>query len=269
MCLVLFSFNEDSNTPLIVAANRDEFFARATAAAHYWEEHPDLLAGKDLVAGGTWLGITRSGRFATITNVREPNVVVDNPLSRGDLTREFLTGTMSAEAYLTTVQKNQHRYSGFNLLVGEIHEKKQELFYFSNRKEGITRLPSGTYGLSNHLLDSEWPKVNAGKNYLHHALEAIPTAEELHHHLREFLENPSLADDNILPKTGVSYEREKALSAAFITLPSYGTRTSTVLTMSNDTVLFSEKNYLDENKQQINVNDHSLHNVRSHELVQT
>lgn len=261
MCLVLFSFDEDSNTPFIVAANRDEFFSRPTATAHYWEDYPNVFAGKDLVAGGTWLGITRSGRFATITNVREPNVVVDNPLSRGDLTREFLTGTMSPKEYLASVQKNQDRYSGFNLLVGEINETTRELFYFSNRKKGITRLSSGTYGLSNHLLDSEWPKVNAGRSYLYRAVEFTSNLEELHHSLRVFLEDPSLANDNILPSTGVSYEREKALSAAFITLPDYGTRASTVLTISNDAIMFSEKNYLDDNKQQVKVNDYRFYNI--------
>jgi uncharacterized protein with NRDE domain len=266
MCLVLLSFNEDSNTPLIVAANRDEFFARPTAAATYWEDHPDIFAGKDLVAGGTWLGITRSGRFATITNVREPHRIVDNPLSRGDLTREFLTGTTSAEEYLTALQDKQHRYSGFNLLVGEINNTKRELFYFSNRKEGITRLPSGTYGLSNHLLDSEWPKVNTGKSYLYRTLAFTSNTEELHHNLRGFLEDSSLADDHILPSTGVSYEREKALSAAFIRIPDYGTRSSAVLTIHNDTVLFSEKNYLDGNNQQIKTNDYSLHEI-TNELV--
>jgi uncharacterized protein with NRDE domain len=266
MCLVLFSFNTDSNTPLIVAANRDEFFARPSAAAAYWDDYPDVFAGRDLVAGGTWLGITRSGRFATLTNVREPHIVVDNPLSRGDLTREFLTGTMSAEEYLNTIKDKQHRYSGFNLLVGEINETKRELFYFSNRKEGITRLSSGTYGLSNHLLDSEWPKVNAGKSYLYRALEFTSDTKELHGNLREYLEDASLADDNILPSTGVSYEREKALSAAFISIPDYGTRSSAVLTISNNTVMFSEKNYLNEHNQQIKTQDYQLQEI-SPELV--
>lgn len=251
MCLVLFSYDEHAATPLIVAANRDEFFARPTAAASYWNDHSDLLAGRDLVAGGTWIGITRTGRFATITNVREPHITVDNPLSRGDLTLDFLTSNISPEAYLKSIQAKQHRYSGFNLLVGDISENQRELRYFSNRKEGIHRLSSGVYGLSNHLLNSPWPKVSAGKDYLHSTIARTTNEKDLHSSLREFLENPLLANDDILPSTGVSYEREKALSAAFISLPDYGTRTSTVLTVSDSEILFSEKNYLDSDNQQI------------------
>jgi uncharacterized protein with NRDE domain len=247
MCLILFSFDENAETPLIVAANRDEFFARPSATAHYWNEHPELLAGKDLVANGTWLGITRSGRFAATTNVREPNVVVENPLSRGDLTRHFLTGTETPAAYLASIQDQQHRFSGFNLVVGEITDSKQELFYMSNRREGVTRLSSGIYGLSNHLLDSDWPKVRAGKRFLTKQLTLATSNDELHDRLRQFLEDDSLAPDAALPQTGVSYDREKALSAAFIRLPDYGTRTSTVLTLSNKGGLLSEKNYVNRN----------------------
>lgn len=275
MCLILFSFDPSSKNPLVLAANRDEFFARPSAAAQYWDDAPNVLAGRDLIAGGTWLGITRSGRFAAVTNVREPNVVVENALSRGDLTRDFLTGTMAPKEYLLSLEKKQARYSGFNLLVGEFTKNDNSLWYLSNRKEGIHALQAGIYGLSNHLLDSPWPKTNEGKRFLQVALsnEEPSTCEEnnaslndqqtkqnydksheQHHHkqLRHFLENSALADDEILPKTGVSYEKEKALSAAFITLPeiNYGTRTSTVLTVEPEKITFSEKNYLDENNRQ-------------------
>jgi len=250
MCLILFSFDPNAKIPLVVAANRDEFFARPTANAGFWQDHPQILAGQDLVGGGTWLGMTRTGRFAAVTNVREPNVVVDNPLSRGDLTRDFLSGSQSCADYLESIQEHALRYSGFNLLVGELNQTTQELFYFSNRKQGINQLSAGTYGLSNHLLDSSWPKVSQGKVFLQNTLDNSlnQNTDELvlHDKLREFLEDPSLASDEILPKTGVSYEREKALSAAFITLPDYGTRTSTVLTINNGTAVFSEKNYLEK-----------------------
>lgn len=239
-----------------MSANRDEFFSRSTARAQFWDDHSQILAGQDLVGGGTWLGITRNGRFAVITNVREPNVVVDNPKTRGDLTRLFLMGDQSSEDYLQSVEAEQERYSGFNLLVGEFNDDRKELFYLSNRKAGIQQLSAGVYGLSNHLLDSSWPKVDAGKAHLKATLSAQPRIEEHHYKLREFLESPALANDDILPKTGVAYEREKALSAAFITLPTYGTRTSTVLTIQNDNILFSEKNYLDENHQQADVDDY-------------
>lgn len=244
MCLILFSYAKDADTPLVVAANRDEFFSRPSAKAHYWEDYPDILAGRDLVANGTWLGITKTGRFAAVTNVREPDVVVDQPLSRGDLTSGFLASDMTPESYLLSLEENQHRYSGFNLLVGQFNPGNNELWYFSNRKEGRYELDSGTYGLSNHLLDSQWPKVADGKRFLSDA--NLSNNNNNHLLLRQFLENSSLADDEQLPATGVSYEKEKALSAAFITMPGYGTRTSTVLTLSNESIVFSEKNYLDE-----------------------
>ncbi len=245
MCLILFSYNPSSSTPLILSANRDEFFARLTAKAQLWPDQEGLLAGKDLVGGGTWIGLTEGGRFATVTNVREPGVVVENPKSRGDLTRRFLSGQASCEDYLATIEQEKEHYSGFNLLVGEFSEDKCELFYLSNRKPGIHKLDAGVYGLSNHLLDSSWPKVDAGKVHLRDTLNTTSEALDYHQSLRCYLENPSLASDDILPKTGVPYEREKALSAAFITLPDYGTRTSTVITISDSKMVFSEKNYLD------------------------
>ena len=244
MCLILFSFQPSSEQPLILGANRDEFFSRPTAAADFWEDTPNVLAGRDLQAGGTWLGITREGRFAAVTNVREPGVEVKNALSRGDLTRNFLQGQQSSQDYLEAIKSEQQRYSGFNLLVGEFtFGLEPSMYYLSNRhEEGIQPLKSGTYGLSNHLLDSPWPKVDDGKAVLRQRLHQ---AKGNHDVIRDFLEHPSTAEDHRLPSTGVSYEREKALSAIFITgLPDYGTRASTVLTIDKENLLFSEQNYL-------------------------
>ena len=249
MCLILFSFNDSYETPLIVAANRDEFFQRPSASAHYWEDTPQVFAGRDLVANGTWMGVTQSGRFAAVTNVREPDVVVKNALSRGDLTRHFLTGSLHAEEYLQSIEPEKMRYSGFNLLVGEVSKQRCELFYSSNRREGTQRLGKGVYGLSNHLLDSPWPKVEAGKDFLQ-SCQSPADAQTLHQQLRSHLENPALAEDGSLPSTGVSYEKEKALSAAFITLPDYGTRTSTVITMDKQHISFSEKHYIGDEADQ-------------------
>ncbi len=242
MCLILFKFDPHSETPLIVAANRDEFFARPTAAASTWDDHPQVFAGKDLISGGTWIGVTQTGRFAAVTNVREPHVVIDNPLSRGDLTRDFLSGTQSCEAFMAALEPKKSLYSGFNLLVGELGHGNNQLLYLSNRKDGIVSVEAGTYGLSNHLLNSPWPKASKGRVFLDDALQDDQHTP-LHDSLRTFLENPALAEDDALPSTGVSYEREKALSAAFINLPDYGTRTSTVLSVSNRCISFSEKNY--------------------------
>lgn len=239
MCVILFSYQPHSTTPLILGANRDEFFARPTAPLHFWDDAPELLAGRDLQAGGTWLGITRSGRFAAITNVREPGVMVENPLSRGELTRDFLLGDVSPKDYLATIEARQQRYCGFNLLVG-CFSGTNDLYYLSNRGDGIQALPEGTYGLSNHLLDSPWPKVADGKEELRSRLQEAGTD---HQRIRHILENPELADDHRLPSTGVDYQREKALSAMFITLPDYGTRASTVLTISDNCIEFCEQNY--------------------------
>lgn len=239
MCVILFSYQPRSNTPLILGANRDEFFSRPAAPLQFWEDQPDLLAGKDLQAGGTWLGITRSGRFAAVTNVREPSVNVDNLLSRGELTRDFLVGKTSPKDYLSTVLTRQQRYSGFNLLVGCFFETN-ELYYLSNRGNGIEALTEGVYGLSNHLLDSPWPKVIGGKEALRAKLNKAGTS---HQHIRQILESPRLADDHHLPSTGISYQREKALSAMFITLPDYGTRASTVLTIHDNHIACCEQSY--------------------------
>ncbi len=238
MCLILFSFEPKTDTPLILAANRDEFFDRPTRPAQFWPEHPHVLAGKDLTAGGTWLGMTRSGRFAAITNVREPNVAVENPLSRGLLTLNYLTGNMAPQAYLESISPEQERYPGFNLLVGEFTQKNSALYYFSNRKGEIESLSPGTYGLSNHLLNTPWPKVKSGTSHLRQIADPLD-----HGQLRQIIENPTLADDEDLPKTGVSYEREKMLSASFIISPDYGTRCSSVITINAGEVAFSEQGY--------------------------
>lgn len=240
MCVILFSYQPSSSTPLILGANRDEFFARPSAPLAFWADEPEILAGRDLVAGGTWLGITKNGRFAAITNVREPHVSVDNPRSRGELTRLFLSGSQTPEAYLESILPSQDRYAGFNLLVGDFSSEQNTLFYLSNRGDGIQALSAGTYGLSNHLLDSPWPKVIDGKRKLNSRLKGAGLD---HQRIRQILENPELAEDERLPSTGVDYEKEKALSAMFIALPDYGTRTSTVMTLSSGEVEVSEQNY--------------------------
>ncbi|MFT7224402.1 MAG: hypothetical protein ACI82Z_001959 [Cellvibrionaceae bacterium] len=242
MCLILFSFQPSTDRPLVLGANRDEFFDRPTAPADYWEDTPKVLAGRDLLAGGTWLGITASGRFAAVTNVREPQVVTKKKLlSRGDLTRHFLQGDEAPQAYLKRLSADKDNYAGFNLLLGDFSDEPSSIFYFSNRCAGIHSLTQGTYGLSNHLLDSPWPKVDDGKTILRQGLKM---AEGNHDFIRDLLERPSTAEDDRLPDTGVSYAKEKALSAIFIAnLPNYGTRASSVLTIDYQRIKFSEQDY--------------------------
>lgn len=277
MCLILFSYQPNTLMPLLLGANRDEFFARPTLPANYWEDHPRVLAGKDQVANGTWIGITKAGRFAAVTNIREPsnngpkhrpfnaevNIKAPAPdtrllKSRGELTRAFLTGTQSCEHYLKSIiddpQDYQKNYAGFNLLVGEFTQAQQSLFYLNNREEGFQKLTAGIYGLSNHRLNTPWPKIINGKQALENTIANNHQSSHLtdrdtvnsttHQALREILENPTLAADDALPATGLSYESEKALSASFIKMPLYGTRTSTVITINRQTMEFSEKNYL-------------------------
>ncbi len=230
MCVIYFSYNVHPDHPLVLIANRDEFYDRPTVAAAYWEDHPEIFAGRDLVGGGTWLGITRSGRVAAVTNYREPGVA-KGTISRGDLVAGFLKTDTSPENYLAQIDERKFDYSGFNLLVGEFTPERRELLYFSNRGDGIKKLMPGVYALSNHLLDTAWPKVRDGKRRFRD-LTSSPWLEI--DPLFDLLADESLAADAELPDTGIGYEREKALSAIFIKTPIYGTRSSTVVTFNND-----------------------------------
>jgi uncharacterized protein with NRDE domain len=230
MCIILFAFNQHPKFPLILLANRDEFYNRPTEAARVWEDSPDILAGRDLVGGGTWLGVTKKGRFAAVTNYRDP-LAPAGKLSRGNLVADFLKSDESSEDYLQNIQSAAREYSGFNLLVGEINARKNEIFYFSNRGAEIKKLNAGLYGLSNHLLDTPWRKVENGKSGLAKIIGQTDFRKEL---FFELLSDEALADDADLPDTGIGYEKEKLLSAIFIKTPVYGTRCSTVLTFDQD-----------------------------------
>jgi uncharacterized protein with NRDE domain len=238
MCLILLALDSHPDYSLIVAANRDEFYERPTAPATFWSDAPSVLAGHDLQAGGTWLGIDRRGRFAAVTNYRQGQHEPPAPRSRGHLVRDFLTSSMDAEEYMRGVERDAALYNGFNLLAGD----SRRLCYFSNR-EGRTRVLSpGVYGLSNHLLDTAWPKVISGKT----ALEALVRRgePELIEALLELLSDHSRPTDDLLPRTGVGEAWERLLSSAFIASDVYGTRSSTVLLVGrNDSVTFVERTF--------------------------
>jgi len=237
MCLILIAWQAHPEYPLVVAANRDEFFARRTAAADFWHDAPAVLAGRDLEAGGTWLGVTRQGRFAALTNYRDPARNRSSTPSRGGLVSGFLTGAQSGPDYLVEVEAVADRYNGFNLIFGDA----QDLWCVSNCGEGERRLEPGIYGLSNHLLDTPWPKVVQGKSALGVALQALPKVAPL----LDLLCDERIAPDEALPRTGVSLEWERLLSAAFIRMPGYGTRSSTVLVLDRQHRLrFIEQTYL-------------------------
>jgi len=235
MCLILLAWHVHPGFPLVVAANRDEYFARRTASADFWHEHPQVMAGRDLEAGGTWLGLTRYGRFAALTNYRDPVRHKPDAPSRGRLVADFLCGDAPIEAYLDSLQPAA--YNGFNLLLGD----GQQLVAFSNITRQRHVLAPGIYGLSNATLDTPWPKVGAGKTALAHALATLPDETALQHLLRDDRIHP----DTALPATGVSLAWERLLSAAFIRSPDYGTRCSTLIKVGADgTASLDEKTWL-------------------------
>jgi uncharacterized protein with NRDE domain len=235
MCLILVAWQAHPDYPLVVAANRDEFFVRQTAGAAFWNEAPRMLAGRDLEAGGTWLGITRCGRFAALTNYRDPASHKSAAPSRGRLVADFLQGDRSIDVYLDALDSSA--YNGFNLLLGD----GNRLVAFSNVSGARHELVPGVHGLSNHLLDTPWPKVGAGKTALAAALAALPDETALF----RLLCDDRIHADETLPVTGVSLEWERLLSAAFIRGRDYGTRCSTLVKVGADrTVSFDEQSWL-------------------------
>jgi len=237
MCLVFLAYEHHPHYRLIVAANRDEYFSRPSAPAQYWSDHPQVLAGRDLQQLGTWMGITLDGRFTALTNYRDPRRHCPNPLSRGHLTGDFLCGTQSPTEYLAAVSSQAQQYNGFNLLVGD----KQSLWYFSNVQQQVLPMAPGIHGLSNHLLDTPWPKLEQGRQQLALCLTQAHINEQ---DLWNILTNRQKPDDGRLPKTGVGLEWERTLSSAFVESPDYGTRSSTILLVGyNDSVRFVERVY--------------------------
>ncbi len=221
MCLILLGVNPNPTCRLAVAANRDEFYERETAQAGWWEHAPDVLGGRDLRAGGTWLGITRQGRFAAVTNFREDPPDPLPPRSRGELTAGFLLSTESPADYLARVAPLGNEYRGFNLIVAD----RDEVWYLSNRDGGIKQLSPGFYGLSNQLLDCDWPKVIRGRDQLAALSPEFATAS-----LFELIGNEG--DDT-------------PYSRSFIRGEAYGTTASTIVKVGhNGLVEFEERNFL-------------------------
>jgi uncharacterized protein with NRDE domain len=237
MCLILFAYKVHPSYNLILAANRDEFYERPSSAAEFWEDAPQVLAGRDLQEGGTWMGIDRAGRFAAITNYRDPASWKNNAPSRGGLVSSYLCGNQSADDYLGKISRQAQLYNGYNLIVGDRHE----LLTYSNRGER-QKLNPGIYGLSNHLLNTSWPKVSRGKKLL--AATLNKKGVELEDELFAVLADRKIPADDKLPDTGIGLEWERVLSSIFIESPVYGTRSSTILLIGkNGRVKFVEKVY--------------------------
>lgn len=224
MCLILFANEPNSRYRLVLAANRDEFYSRPTASAAFWEEAPDLLAGKDLKSGGSWMGVTRSGKVAAVTNFRGPGKVREDAPSRGNLVSDFLMSAESPDGFIDELRTRAHDYNGFNLLLGGA----EGLWWYSNRYDKPPHvITPGIHGLSNHLLDTPWPKVERGKRALGRLIvgEKEITPEQVF----SILGDRSPAADAELPDTGVGLELERVLSAPFIRTLGYGTLSSTAL----------------------------------------
>lgn len=239
MCLIGFAWRRHPRFPLVLAANRDEFHARETAAAGFWPRHPQVLGGRDLKAGGTWMGITRTGRFAALSNYRGGSGATA-ACSRGALVRDFLLGTEPPAAYAASAAAAGASYGGFNLLAGDLD--KGTLHYVSNRGAGPQPVAPGVHAVSNALLDTPWPKVGR----LNAALEAGlgDDTEALCARLFTVLLDTRAAADEDLPDTGIGRDRERFLSSPFIVGDRYGTRASTVLLVdAGGAVTFVEKSF--------------------------
>ncbi len=243
MCLILVALGNHPDYPLVLAANRDEFYDRPTATADFWEDAPEVLGGRDLEAGGTWLGITRTGRWAAVTNFRDPPQKSAAGASRGYLVSDYLKGTGTPGEYMEKIHERRKSYRGFNLLAGTAHEA----WYFSNKGGEVRKLQAGIYGLSNHFLDTPWPKVVSGREALASELErAKPDPWKLF----TLLGDRAVVPDHLLPETGVGLEWERLLSSRFIASPRYGTRASTVLMIDQSgKALFLERNFFPGRKE--------------------
>lgn len=238
MCLLTLAYKVHPDYPLIVVANRDEFYARPTQDAHFWSAHPTILAGRDLEAGGTWFGVSRAGRWSTVTNFREGRVA-PAPHSRGELPLGFLAGDESPADYSRRILTHGDDFNGFNLLTGT----RDELVYACNRQAAIRSLPPGVYTLSNDFLDTPWPKAELARRELLRVLQAAPALET--GDLLGVLASRQVFPDHQLPATGIGQEMERTLSPPFIVTPAYGTRCTTALLMGRGgEVVFVEQNFV-------------------------
>lgn len=234
MCLVLLSWKNHPKYSLIVASNRDEYFDRQTLPAKRWEDFPNVIGGRDLLRNGTWFGITDSGRWAAVTNYREQQTYENYSTSRGDLTKNYLTGTASPEEYASMIKKESRDFNGFNLLIGD----RESIYFATNRALGeqtamSTKLSPGCHGLSNGALNSDWPKVRDGTYKLAKIVRDNALISD--GDLLKILRDKRRASVDELPKTGVNLEWEKTLSSKFISSEVYGTRASTLLLVERET----------------------------------
>jgi uncharacterized protein with NRDE domain len=233
--MILFAIDRHPKYSLIIAANRDEYYSRPTLAASF--RNNDLLAGKDLSQGGTWMGITRYGRFAALTNYRDPSLNKPDALSRGLIVYDYLTGNFTPEKYLKSLSGKAKKYNEFNLIAGSTNE----LYYFSSHENKFHRVESGIHVLSNNLLDVQWPKTKRGTQKFTDCLKHDDVDPNM---LLEILSDTQHPPDKDLPDTGVGTDLERMLASIFVESPDYGTRASTVLLADRSNhVRFRERSF--------------------------
>lgn len=242
MCIILFAYQAHSHYKLVVAANRDEFYRRPTQPAAFWDDYPQVVAGRDLVEMGTWMGVTTGGRFSALTNYRDPLLEGKKEFSRGELVKNFLVSEVDPTDYLNQVKDTRMHYNGFNLLV---HDAEQ-MYYYSAQDNEIVALQPGIYGLSNAALNTAWPKVTRGTSWLDRILKeqgSNISAEAVF----EILADHEKPDDTLLPDTGIGLEKERLVSSIYIDSPDYCTRSSSLLTIDQEgKVEFIERTYRKE-----------------------
>ena len=238
MCLILLSYKQFDDFPLIVAANRDEYFERPSQVAHFWNDNPHILGGRDLKHSGSWIGISRNGRFAAVANFREPPKRIAGATSRGTLVSKYLMTDIKAEDYLKDLLDRLEQFDGFNLLVGD----RDALYFLGSIEKQIRILDPGVYGISNGIFDSPWPKVIEGKDKLVKMMNISGQPDEAS--LFKLLADDTIPSDGELPDTGVGLEWERKLGSIFVKADPFGTRCSTLLSIDlSGQVKFSERNF--------------------------
>ncbi|PIE75310.1 MAG: hypothetical protein CSA18_00400 [Deltaproteobacteria bacterium] len=240
MCLIIFLFNENQHYPLIIAANRDEFYNRETKSADIWGKDNSIIAGRDLQSLGTWMGINKnSGRFAAITNYRDPSMIKTEVKSRGVIVSSYLESELGDEEFIYRLKKEKDNYNGFNFIFGDLYK----IYHYSNISDEITIVNPGIHGVSNHLLDSPWPKLLKAKKRLSETFKS----DEIINSSFDVLKDSTAFHDSELPETGMDIKWERILSPIFVKSEIYGTRSSTIILFcKNGDILFIERAFIDE-----------------------
>lgn len=239
MCLISIAYQYHPKYKLILLANRDEFYQRPTREAHWWDENESVFGGKDLQAGGSWLAVSKNGKIGAITNFRNPSRIIKNKISRGQILSNYILSDISEKKYINELSDTGENFEGYNLLLGN----QENLYHFSNINQKLTSITPGVYALSNHLLNTPWPKVEKAKKVMHKLIET-GNVIDVEAAFKLFSDKQRAPDDQ-LPNTGIGLSYERHLSSIFIDIPQYGTRATTLLMIDNENkVYFEEREFV-------------------------